>query len=380
MNTDLHRLLPLFERERARGATVALAVLASSAGSTYRKPGAMMLIARGGEYAGLLSGGCLEGDLRVHAERVIDSGEPALVSYDMRNPDDLLWGLGSGCEGAMDIALFAVGPRNGWEPVASFARSLAADLPSSCALLTRSADTPLAAGSSLLLAGDTVPRELRTLMMSACVTGRADRFVLAATPDHGQLEGVIVPLILPARLAILGAGPDARPLAHLAAFMGWRTTVIDHRASYADPSLFPQDACVLHLAPEEAAVHLRTTDFDAAVVMSHHLATDLIYLRALATTTIGYVGLLGPAARRERLVLDLGADAAPLAERLRAPVGLDIGAQTPEAIALAIAAQLQAELSGKGGGIMPSAAKLASRLERIGQGSGSASELPLYGS
>src|SRR6266403_4294955 len=118
-------LLPLFERERAAGRTVALGLLVDTAGSTYRKPGALMLIAADGDYSGLLSGGCLEGDLREHARSVIETGEPRIVSYDMSGPDDLLWGLGLGCEGAMQILLLRVGPDHDWQPLTHLARALA---------------------------------------------------------------------------------------------------------------------------------------------------------------------------------------------------------------------------------------------------------------
>src|SRR5579864_1705958 len=94
----LDPLMPLFSRERAAGRAVAVGILVETAGSTYRKPGAMMLIAANGDYAGLLSGGCLEGDLGQHARFVIETAEPRLLSYDTRGGDDLIWGLGLGCE------------------------------------------------------------------------------------------------------------------------------------------------------------------------------------------------------------------------------------------------------------------------------------------
>ncbi len=108
-------LLRLYERERRAGRAVALAVVVHTNGSTYRKPGALMLIAADGEYAGLLSGGCLESDLHEHALQVMASGAAQLVTYDTGGSDDLLWGLGIGCEGAMQILLLRVGPQNGWQ-------------------------------------------------------------------------------------------------------------------------------------------------------------------------------------------------------------------------------------------------------------------------
>src|SRR4249919_2651810 len=102
---SLHRLLPLYDRARLTNEPLVLATVVRTSGSTYAKPGAQMLIASDGEYAGLLSGGCLEGDLREHARLVAGTGAARIVSYDMRSQDDTLFGLGAGCEGAMDILL-----------------------------------------------------------------------------------------------------------------------------------------------------------------------------------------------------------------------------------------------------------------------------------
>jgi xanthine dehydrogenase accessory factor len=115
---SLHRLLPLFDRARASDRPLVLATVIRTGGSTYAKPGAQMLIADDGEYAGLLSGGCLEGDLREHAREVVASGAARIVSYDMRSSHDALFGLGAGCEGAMDVLLTRHGPHSeGWQPL-----------------------------------------------------------------------------------------------------------------------------------------------------------------------------------------------------------------------------------------------------------------------
>src|SRR5687767_6199913 len=114
---SLHRLLPLFERARSLDQPLVLATVIRTGGSTYAKPGAQMLIAGDGEYAGLLSGGCLEGDLREHARTVAASGTSRIVSYDLRSTTDQLFGLGAGCEGAMDILMTRVSEQDGWQPL-----------------------------------------------------------------------------------------------------------------------------------------------------------------------------------------------------------------------------------------------------------------------
>ncbi|HET9864972.1 MAG TPA: XdhC family protein, partial [Steroidobacteraceae bacterium] len=126
-------------------------------------------------------------------------------------------------------------------------------------------------------------------------------------------------------------------------------TVVDHRSAYLDPARFPAATRLVESPAAALAEVVRFADFSAAIVMSHHLESELHYLRALAYSGIPYVGLLGPAARREKLLADLGEPASALRARLRAPVGLDIGGRTPEAIALAIVGEVQAALAGRGG-------------------------------
>jgi len=318
---ELHRLLPFYASSRAAGEPLALALVLRTAGSTYRKPGAWMLIARDGRYAGLLSGGCLEGDLREHAARVIDGGVAEVVSYDMRGPDDELWGLGSGCEGAMDILLLRVSGAERWQPLDALEQAQARGVTCEFGVVTaaKSGGPPLGA-----------------IELSAA--GAADVFV--------------VRIDLPPHLLLLGAGPDALPVAELARFLGWRVTVIDHRPAYAQPQRFPAGTRVVAAPAGPLAPEFDTADIDAAVVMSHHLDSDRAWLLALAATPIGYIGLLGPPARRARLLRELDAGAAPLRGRLRAPVGLDLGARSPTTIALAIVAEIQAHLAGASAGAL----------------------------
>jgi xanthine/CO dehydrogenase XdhC/CoxF family maturation factor len=154
------------------------------------------------------------------------------------------------------------------------------------------------------------------------------------------------------RVLLVGAGPDALPVAELSVFMGWSLTVIDHRPHYAQPERFPGAERVLDGGPPALTTLLRKESsasdrFAAAIVMSHHFVSDRNYLAALAASDIPYIGLLGPAVRCERLLSQLGATAAILGTRLRSPVGLDLGAASPEGIALAIVAEIQATLTGR---------------------------------
>jgi xanthine dehydrogenase accessory factor len=371
---SLHKLLPLFEGERARGCAAVLATVVRTAGSTYTKAGAHMLIAGDGEYAGLLSGGCLEGDLAEHARAVLSSGSATVVRYDMRGPDDLLFGLGSGCEGAMDVLLQRLDASNDWQPLQRLADAWRAQRPESLLLVVSSKQSGLPVGAGIF-ASDAQPFGFDvTVAVDPSALQSMQRIV--ADQRHlstnrllpGALPGVDFLSLhqpRPTRVVLLGAGPDAQPVALLASLLGWNITVIDHRTHFAQSARFPAAESVLsggatalmtllssHARVETHALDYRSTAnrphapaFAAAIVMSHHLATDLAYLQALTLSDIPYVGLLGPATRRQRLIDQLGDSAQRLHGRLRAPVGLDLGANSPETIALSIVAEIQAALA-----------------------------------
>jgi xanthine/CO dehydrogenase XdhC/CoxF family maturation factor len=171
----------------------------------------------------------------------------------------------------------------------------------------------------------------------------------AETVELQATKIFIAPIDLPARLLVLGAGADAAPVVELAALLGWQVTIADHRPAYAVAERFARAKQVVLSPAPELSKCIMFDEFDAAVVMSHHLLTDQIYLAALADTQVRYVGLLGPANRRKRLLAEIGDRADKLANRLAGPVGLDIGAHTPETIALAIVAEIHAHLEGRTG-------------------------------
>ena len=173
----------------------------------------------------------------------------------------------------------------------------------------------------------------------------------ATTVETDGATFLIVPAELPPRLLVLGAGPDAMPLVEIAGLMNWHVTVFDHRPAYAVAERFPRARRVALNPAGELPRELSTAHYDAAIVMSHHLLSDQAYLAALAEhPAIPYVGLLGPAPRRTRLMQELGEKSRGLNGRLHGPIGLDIGARTPETIALAIVSEIQATLTGRPGG------------------------------
>jgi xanthine/CO dehydrogenase XdhC/CoxF family maturation factor len=182
---------------------------------------------------------------------------------------------------------------------------------------------------------------------AALATGasRALRWEHAAQAREAWIQ-YLAPL---PRVLICGAGPDAEPLVAQLRALRFGVTVVDHRPAYGEPARFA--GATISVGPAaELAARVDLGQYFAAVVMSHHLASDAVYLALLAASPIAHVGLLGPQPRRERLMTQLGAIARALAPRLRGPVGLDLGAVTPEGIALAIAAELHALAAGRPGG------------------------------
>src|SRR5882757_5698610 len=235
----------------------------------------------------------------------------------------------------MHILLIPVGAHNGWQPMAHLARCFADYERTAAGVVVESEHADL---GTVLLKGTSGHTGIDAVLHEAARTARPGWFETTAP----RWRVFALPLSLPPKLLLLGAGPDAAPVVDFAARLNWKVTLVDHRPAYADATHFASAERVVHARPEELLSAVDPSQYSAAVVMSHHLPSDLQYLRALAATSVPYIGLLGPAVRRERLLADLEADADRIRSRLHAPVGLPIGGRTPESIALAIVAEIHA--------------------------------------
>jgi xanthine dehydrogenase accessory factor len=345
MNHSGFSLSEFFRDRRDRGEALVLATISRTLGSTYRKAGAQMLIAADGSAAGLLSGGCLESDLMERARSVL-SGAPVVADYDTRSSDDLIWGIGLGCEGAMSILMTKLDRANDYQPFAFIEDCRRRGVPGNFALVTHSTNPAYPLGAAFRSGtAAAIPAGVAEILNGSAPL-RA-----ATTVETVGATFLIAPVELPPRLLVLGAGPDAMPLVEIAGLMSWHVTVLDHRPAYAVAERFPRAQRVALHPAGDLATELRAARYDAAIVMSHHLLSDQAYLTALAENdAIPYVGLLGPAPRRARLMQEIGNLSQRLSGRLHGPIGLDIGARTPETIALAIVSEIQAVLAGRPGG------------------------------
>jgi xanthine/CO dehydrogenase XdhC/CoxF family maturation factor len=341
-------LLQSFHAWRAAAQPLVLATVYETAGSTYSKAGHRILLAANGDYRGLVSGGCLEGDLAERARAVVATAQAVAVTYDLRDSADDLWGLGVGCNGLLRVFLQPLLPKNDYQPFAAIAECLAGTRAAGVVTVIESDRPGLAAGATAVVAGSD-ERVFGADAPDAALLRAAGRAAMRSgtarlATEHG-CRMLYAPLHAIPRLLVLGGGLDAIPLVGMAAELGWLVTVADHRPGHLARGGFERAERSVLVEPGKLAASLSLRDFDAIVVMSHHLATDRKYLAELAPVATRYLGVLGPRARRDRLLAEL-ADAAPaLRDRLKGPVGLDIGADSPESIALSILAELQSTLS-----------------------------------
>lgn len=344
-------LLEFFKRRSAKGQPMALATVYETAGSTYSKAGGQMLIDSGGNFSGLLSGGCLEGDLAERARRVVQSGIAETTSYEL-GADDELWGLGVGCDGTMRVLLQPVTPENDYQPFAAIADLIERGMTANVAIVVSSSADDITIGASLLLRDGGRDRFGIDVGLANAIERQSAESPAAtyATVENDGLSCAVLLIRIapPPALLVLGAGLDAEPVIRMARELGWRCTVCDHRPAYVESRQFPPAVTALCCAVDELTRKVALDEFDLALVMSHHLASDRSYLRQLATSRIGYVGLLGPVGRRDRLVTELAEDGNSLQGRLHGPAGIDIGGRGPGPIALSILAEMQRYLSQRG--------------------------------
>ena len=385
LQTILRRARVLDEAEKP----YVLATVVQTSGSVYRGPGTRMLIEADLQSLGTISGGCLEGDVRENAQAVFADGQPRLLHYDATSEDDILWGTGLGCSGTVDVLLERL-PQDAPFHYPTFLHGCALENRHGVLVTVFATEgkTKAAPGQHLILdegeqsglravrpphggrmgaanaRDDIADLELREIALNAASE------ILATLGDtrlpialgytrhyeltHGKAALLIEPLLPPIALYLFGAGYDAVPLAQLAGELGWRVTVADHRPSYARAERFPWARQVLLAQPGHLPEDLQFDNRSCAVIMSHNYLQDQALLRDLLGAPLAYLGVLGPHQRTQRLLADLQKEGiAPSdgqAARLFSPVGLDIGAETAEEIALSILGEIQAALTGRQGG------------------------------
>jgi xanthine dehydrogenase accessory factor len=354
-------LIAAYRQLHRQNDKLVLATIIETFGSTYQKAGARMLIDRSGGLAGLLGGGCFERDLIEHARSVFETGTPKTVFYDMRSPADTIWGLGLGCNGAVRIFLQLLTVQDNFSPLNLIDDVAEASRAGILVTVIESTHPDFPIARSLLLP-DLTDRQDGGFAQTALSKPHLEVYTIGGK----VIKAFHDPLHPPIHLLVLGAGADAIPLAQCAKALAWRVTVADHRPGHVRKERFPQADEVVHFLPQALARDLDLDRYDAVVLMTHHFDYDRRFLSAIAGSRIPYIGLLGPAQRRDRLLQSLDNVGERLRERVYGPVGLDIGAETPEEIALAIVAGIQAMLKGRKGGQLYSPAALSEQACHVG--------------
>jgi xanthine dehydrogenase accessory factor len=302
---EVRALVEAFDAANLRGERCALATVVSVEGSSYRRPGARMLVCESGIHTGTISAGCLESDVIEHAKRVLQTGAAKLVEYNTATTsDEEVWGLGLGCNGIVRVLV---------EPLASGSPCIEA--------LRRSCEAR----------PDAPPVSVATVYD---VDGAAKVFTETLLP--------------PVHLVIFGAGQDALPVVELARELGWYTEVVDPQARPASRSRFAIADRVTLARPEDVGAHVSITPRTMTLLMSHNYSQDLALLRFLLGSPARYIGVMGPRKRTERMLRELAATQGMA--RLHSPAGLDLGANGPAEIALSIVAEMRAVLNGRRGG------------------------------
>ena len=355
--TELQRLFLAYDQHRAAQRPCALATVVEVLGSAYRRPGARMLVTDNGELTGAISGGCLEGDARQRARRAIFQGEPALVTYDTRDEDDPRHGLGPGCQGVVRILLEPLDFQNLDNPLEILRDFAQYPTPAVLATVFETDTNGLkaAVGQRVLLTDAGVVRgtpalaaPLAALAYDTLAHGQSR--VLDMDTPAGPVRTLLEVLTPPLRLVVYGAGNDAQPLVHLGASLGWHITVMDGRPNLATAARFPEAAAV-RIVPVRELEAAIPDPLAYHVLLSHNYAYDLAALQTLLASPAPYIGLLGPRQKAQRLLEELNTAqpdlVAQLRARLHSPIGLDLGSETPEEIALSIVAEIQTQRSGR---------------------------------
>ncbi|WP_424765578.1 XdhC family protein [Paenibacillus sp. sgz302251] len=317
----------------------ALATIIDVEGSAYRRESTRCLIVESGTIIGAISGGCVEGDLQEHARTMWETGAPMMLHYDFRTEEDLVWGLGVGCNGAMTIWLQPFDPEGRPDEaqamIGEFHRRLTCTESYTTGVVLETDDpAALPIGSSV---------SLSTISGAA---GLIDRIV----------NGISVKLFVETsrprpRLLVIGAGADAVPLVSGAKALHWHVTLADHREDYLNRECF-QAADQRVLASRGTYSECCVKEGDYVVVMTHHYETDRQLVQRLLGLPIRYLGVLGSRKRMERMLAEFRLNAGwneEALEKLHAPVGLDIGAESPEEIALSILCELLSRRNGRSG-------------------------------
>jgi xanthine dehydrogenase accessory factor len=338
----------------------ALATVVKVRGSSYRSPGARMLITDDGRWVGSISGGCLEGDALRKARQVMTDEKPLTVTYDTSEESNQNLGIGLGCNGIIDVLIEPINNSSSFTPIALFEELIDSKEPIGLATIFSGKNV----GEKLLLTSSgedvqcfsdqTLNARVIEDLIALFESKKSEAKVYLA--DGNEVE-IFIELIQPTiKVIIFGGGFDARPVSHLAKSLGWEVEVTDECVAHIAPIFFPS-ADKLSLCQRDFIDRdFNITPYTACILMSHNYDYDRDVLRKLVKTETPYIGILGPRKRFDKMLIEFAKQGIELSaedlHRIHSPIGLDIGAEAPDEIAVSIIAEIQGKFSNRSGGFL----------------------------
>ena len=361
---ELLHLLTEADRLRRAQQPFALATVVKINGSTYRRPGARMLIDPDGATCGTISGGCLEQEVARQALAVIETGRAQVLPFDLTD-DDLILGFGTGCNGIVHVLIEPVPVPGRTDPTHLVEACLAGRQSGVMAqIIDASDDADLLGRRLLLLEDDTTRGDLDAPSLRAALHQEAAQTLAEGrhkirpyATKGGPVEVLFEVVRPPVRLVLFGAGHDVAPVVRLAKTMGWPVTIVGRKPAAVLAERLPEaDEHIFLMHPDQALDYVRLDARSAAVVMNHQYTRDKALIGVLLHAPVPYIGALGPRDRAGRIVDELREEQPDLTDahfaRVHGPIGLDIGTETPEEIALSMIAEIQAIHHHRTGGML----------------------------
>ena len=355
---EIRDIIKKYDEAQTQGKQTALATVVHVEGSSYRRPGARMLIEDDGQLTGAISGGCLEGDALRKALLVMTEKKSRLVTYDTMDDDDAKFGVGLGCNGIIQVLIEPIDAANPNNPI-QFLKAVNEKRQASVLITLFSLQDKKDPqyGTCLLLKEDKTVVDTAPVLKDVLMTDAEDALINQGSAfknyiseDH-NFTAFIEVIKPPVSIIVIGAGNDVMPLVDMAEILGWETTVVDGRANYAKKERFVSACQVLVSKPEQVLEQIVIDEHTVFLLMTHNYNYDMAMLRQLLKKNVPYIGMLGTKKKRERMLNELKEEGTSFTDQqlsvLHSPVGLDLGAETSEEIALSILAEIKAMFAGK---------------------------------
>lgn len=358
---ELDVIIERYQQLKSQGVRCILATVVHVEGSSYRRAGARMLVDEYGNITGAISGGCLEGDALRKALFALDRRENKLVTYDTSDEDDAVIGAQLGCNGIIQVIFEPIAYEDENNPCELLKVVVEQEVPMAISVVFDLDKTKQQLGTSMVVDenqtvfGKKLPNDLhKALLYKSREVINESSSCFAELSTEGKTHFVFIQIHQPpVKLVLVGAGNDAQILAQQSELLGWKVTVTDGRPTHANKERFVGSCQVIVTKPEETLKNINIDNRTCFVLMSHNYNYDLSVLKLLlGNSESPYIGILGPLNKYDRMLNELADEGIEVSKgdlaKIHAPVGLEIGAETPAEIGLSILAEIQSVLTNKG--------------------------------